>query len=133
MLADRDQYVPLMHSNQNTFDVNIDVEGNSQPDLKGLMILYIGSSKNKRSHAIEFKAGSKVTPQNYKFKYTDPEQSKIVLSLYNRKSFWTEDVEIGHMDIPVSEFSTDGFETKEIQFKNRGPKLMIHGSRTENF
>ncbi|EAY04693.1 hypothetical protein TVAG_474910 [Trichomonas vaginalis G3] len=133
MIKNQGEYMPLIDSNINTFDLSVNIHEDRFSHMKGMMILYIGSQKNMRSHAIEFKAGSKVPSKNYKFKYVDAERSSIVLSLYNRKSFWSEDEQIGQLSIAVADFDPSSPETKEIKFENNGPKMTIQASRNENF
>ena len=133
MIKNQGEYMPLIDSNINTFDLSVNIHEDRFSHMKGMMILYIGSQKNMRSHAIEFKAGSKVPSKNYKFKYVDAERSSIVLSLYNRKSFWSEDEQIGQLNIPLCDFNVYNTDTREIQFQNNGPKMTIQASRKEMF
>lgn len=131
MLRNNNSYVPLMHSNQNTFD--IEVQPHVPQNMKGTMIMCVGSRKNPKAHAVEFKPGAHVNPAHFSFNYTDADRSSIVVSLYNRKSFFSEDVKIGHVDIPISEFDPNAPDTKELQLQGTGSKVVLQAMRTESF
>lgn len=133
MLRNNDGYEPLISSTNNTIDLDIQPVTNKFSGIKGLMMLYVGSPKNAKKHVIEFKPGDKINPTHYKFAYNNADNSKVVLSLYNRRSFWADDVEIGKTTIPLSEFACDAADTKEVDIDNRGTKVVINAVRSENF
>ncbi|EAY04695.1 hypothetical protein TVAG_474930 [Trichomonas vaginalis G3] len=133
MISKQSEYMPLNDANKNTLDFSINVQEDRFSKLHGLMFLYIGSPKHCKNHVIEFKPGTRVQSKNYKFTYGDVERSSIILSLYNRKSFWSQDEKIGELKIPVCDFDSYSFDTREIQFDNHGPKMTIQGLRNESF
>lgn len=131
MLHNNNSYVPLMQSNHNTFE--IDIQPQVPKNVKGTCILCVGSRKYPKAHTVEFKPGARVNPAHFQFNYTDADRSSIVVSLYNRKNFFSSDVKIGHVDVPISDFDPNAPNTKELPIKGTDSKVVLNAMRTENF
>ncbi|EAY05619.1 hypothetical protein TVAG_263890 [Trichomonas vaginalis G3] len=127
-------YEQLLGSNSNNeFKLSVSAVNTNGCANKGTLKLCVGSSKNFNKNAQEFKVGSKPEAKEYNFSYNNAHRSSNVIALYNRKSFWAEDQQIGKAEIPLDNFDPNSPCTREIQLGENGPKVVLHATRNENF
>lgn len=120
----------LEETSMNKF--NVAVRSVNTPQQNGKYFVYVGSTKNPKYHCVEYQAGKRINDQPVSFSYTDPNRSSIVISLFNRKSFWAEDQKVGECEIPISDFPKQKSNYKEVQFSN-GQKVLIQTDRIESW
>ncbi|EAX97280.1 hypothetical protein TVAG_025160 [Trichomonas vaginalis G3] len=129
----RSQYETLLGSSNNNFKVSVSSVNPKGCAREGTFTLCVGSHKNFKKNVQEFKAGERLNKAEYNFNYTNPHNSSIVIALYNRRSFWAEDQEIGRTEIPLDNFDANSPCTREVQLGKNGPSVIVHAQRTENF
>lgn len=129
MLEDN-KYEKLLGNSFNQFNISVSSVLGSMNN--GKYTVYIGSAKNPYYHTVDCGSGKKVNSKPVSFTYTDAAKSKVVISLFNKKSFWGNEQKIGEAEILISDFERDQ-NIREISFANNGPKVMIHAERLESY
>ncbi|EAY07098.1 hypothetical protein TVAG_342620 [Trichomonas vaginalis G3] len=132
MLADS-QYEKLLSSDKNNFKLSVSAVNPNGCTREGTYTLCVGSHKNFKKNAQEFKVGQRLKETQYNFNYTNAKRSSIVIALYNRKNFWSEDQELGKTEITLDNFDANSPCTREVQLGTNGPRVILHAQRTENF
>lgn len=126
-------YEQLLCSNGNQFKLSVTAVNTNGCANQGTLKLCVGSQKNFTKNAQEFKVGAKPQSTEYNFQYQNPHRSSIVIALYNRKSFWSDNKQIGKAEITLDNFDINSPCTREVQLGENGPKVILQATRNENF
>lgn len=128
-----DGYEQLLTQTNNEFKLSVSAVNPNGCAKEGTLTLCVGSAKNFKRNQQEFKVGQRPMGTEYNFQYTNPHRSSIVIALYNRKSFWSQDQELGKTEITLDKFDANYPCEREVQLGENGPRVMIRAQRTENF